>query len=229
MKIFSTFLLFPLLAAVLLGACKKEGYYKNGGLQNGQLDMNSYQFLQSKPVYFDSVVAIIDAAGMKDMLSKNNVTFFAPHNYSLLKAMNLLNSVRYNKNQDSLHIEDIPGEIWQKFLLRYTFTGKYLLKDIARRDIRMLQVYPGQYLESAGGYLMNLGVQFSDYSGTKDVGPRQVQITDVGDFSNPANITANVGSSDIQTTNGVVQVLDGNHGFGFNMMAFVTAVQDYFQ
>lgn len=229
MKKYTTFLLPGLLALLLLAACKKDDYFKDGGLQNGKLNVNTYEFLQSNPVYFDTVVAIVEAAGMKDMLSKENVTFFAPHNFSILKAMNMLNAVRYGLNQDSLHIADIPAEIWQQYLLRYTFRDRYLLKDIARRDSRMLQVYPGQYLESAGGYIMNLGVQFSDYSGTKDVGPRMVQITDVGDFANPVNITNNVGTSDIQTTNGVVHMLDGNHGFGFNMMAFVTTVQDYFQ
>lgn len=217
-----------LLALFLLAACKKD-YYQDGGLQKGKLDISSYAYLQSQPVYFDSVVTIINAAGLQDMLSKENVTFFAPHNFAILKAMNLLNAARYAQNQDSLHLEDIPGDIWRQFLLRYTFRDKYMLKDIARRDGEMLQVYPGQYMETVNGYIMNLGVQFSDYSGTKDVGPRQVQITDIGDFTNPVNITGIVGSSDIQTTNGVVHVLNGEHTFSFNAMAFVRAVQDYFQ
>jgi Fasciclin domain len=224
--------LFSLLVVALMVlalSCKKDDYYKDSGKQVGVYDIGAYDFLKARPYFFDTLTNIIDSAGLREVLQKETVTFFAPTNHAIKKAMDALNGARWAENMDSIYIQEIPGEIWKRFLSQYIFRGRYMLKDIARRDQLQLQVFPGQNMESYHGYIMNLGVQFSDYNGTKDVGPRTVVITAIGDLSNPVNITNRVATSDLQCKNEVVHVLDDDHYFGFSPMAFTQAVLDYWQ
>lgn len=212
--------------AGFLTSCKKD-YYRDSGLQNGIYAQSSLAVLEAQPFFFDSLVTIIHLAAMEDLVSDSTTTFFAPTDHSIYKAMSFINTEMHSQFEDSLRLEDIPAEVWQKFLSHYIFRGKYLLKDIPRRDPTQLNVYPGMNLESWDGYIMNLGVLFSDYAGTKDVGPRRVTITDIGDLANPVNITVNVATSDMQTNNGIIHVLADSHDFGFSVAAFSTLVKQY--
>lgn len=222
--------LLLLLTGICIGAlsCKKE-YFAGGNLQKGVFNISSYEFLKTKPFQFDTLVTVVELAGLKETIDKENVTFFAPTDHAIKKSMDMLNQMRYVESKDSIFIKDIPPYIWKKYLSEYIIRDKYLLKDIARYDPLQLNVYPGQYMASYNGYIMNLGVRFSDYQGTKDVGPRTVIFTNIGDIGNPLNISSEVATSDLQTTNGVIHVLNDNHVFGFSSFAFINDVQDYFQ
>jgi hypothetical protein len=217
-----------LAMTALFSSCQKD-YYYDSGLQNGVYNESSLEVLEAQPFFFDSLVQVIHLAAMDDLMNDSSITFFAPTDHSIYKAMSFLNAEMHNKFEDSLRLEDVPAEVWRKFLTRYIFRGKYMLKDITRRDASQLNVYPGMNLESWDGYIMNLGVLFSDYEGTKDVGPRQITITDIGDLADPVKITANVATSDMQTRNGIVHVLDDSHDFGFSVFAFEALVEEYIQ
>ncbi|WP_316794133.1 fasciclin domain-containing protein [Pedobacter frigoris] len=221
-------LMLSIITCIVASSCKKE-YFNGGSVQNGVFKVSSYEFLKTNPLYFDTVMLVIDKAGMKDVLDKENVTFFIPTDHAIKKTMDALNQVRYFQSKDSVFIKDIPQFIWKKFLSQYIIKDKYLLKDIARYDIAQPNVFPGQFMASYDGYVMNLGVQFSDYQGTKDVGPRMLIFRNIGDMGNPLGITASVATSDIQTTNGAIHVLNDTHVFAFSNQLFINAVQEYFQ
>lgn len=225
-KVSSHTLVVLLGMIVIFSSCRKD-YYYDSGLQKGVYAESVLTVLQKQPFFFDSVVKVIHLAAMDNIISDSAITFFAPTDHSIYKAMNALNTDMHNSFQDSLHLEDVPQEVWQRFLSRYIFRGKYMLKDITRRDPSQLNVYPGMNLESWDNYIMNLGVVFSDYEGTKDVGPRRVTITDIGDLANPVKITAVVATSDMQTKNGIIHVLDDSHDFGFSIVGFKTLVEEY--
>lgn len=227
-KLYGWASVFLLIACGIFTSCQKH-YYDDTGLQNGVYNESSLEFLQQQPFFFDSVVTVIHLAGMDQILSDSTITFFSPTNHAIARTMDIVNSVRHSNFEDSLRLEDVPQEVWRKFLSRYVFRGKYMLKDIARRDPAQLNVYPGMNMESYDGYIMNLGVLFSDYNDTKDVGPRQVTITDIGDLANPVGITNNVATSDLQTKNGIIHVLDDLHFFGFSSGNFAQVVEQYVQ
>ncbi|WP_316817221.1 fasciclin domain-containing protein [Pedobacter nyackensis] len=209
-------------------SCKKE-YFNGGNLQKGIFNMSSYEFLKTKPFLFDTLTMVIEQAGLKETLDKESITFFAPTDHSVKKVMDIINSSRYFQSKDSIFIKDIPQSIWRKHLAQYIFKDKYLLKDIARYSLTEPNIYPGQYMTSYDGFIMNLGVQFSDYQGTKDVGPRAVYITKIGDLGSPINVPATVATSDLQTTNGVIHVLDDLHYFSFDIQSFSADVLEYFR
>ena len=223
-----TYFLAILFFAATFAACKKD-YYEDSGLQKGIYSESSLAFLQQRSFFFDSLVTVIQLAGMDPVLEDSSITFFAPTNHAIAKAMNQINKERNSNFKDSLRLQDIPQEIWRKFISHYTFREKYMLKDIARRDPSQLNVYSGMNLESWDGYIMNLGVVFSNYSSTKDVGPRKVTITDIGDLAKPNNVTSSIATSDLQTKNGIIHVLDDNHEFGFSVLKFAALVNQYIQ
>lgn len=218
--------LLLLILAVSFSACKKE-YYNDSGLQQGTFAGSSFEYLQSKPYYFDTIVTILQLSGLESVIRDSAVTFFAPTDYAVQKAMNVINSDRYANFQDSLKLTEVPAEVWKKFLSRYIFRDKYMLKDVPRFQFSQQELYPGMNLESWQGYVMNLGVVFSDYNGTRDVGPRTLVLTDVGNLAKPANIISTVASSDMQTRNGIVHVLTSNHVLGFDNGAFAAVVKEY--
>ncbi|MGJ7031431.1 hypothetical protein [Niabella hirudinis] len=211
----------PLIAylcvLLFLSACNKQEYFRDTGLQSGVFDENIYEFLQQRPFLFDSLVQVIDRAGMKEALQKEEVTFFAPPDRSLMLLMNAVNGNRYAAGKDSLGIADIPGDIWRKYLARYVFKGRYLMNDISRIDFARAALYPGQNIESYDGYIMNMGVVYGAYSGTQDVGPRTIWLTAVGDNLTDLSraLTEPVATSNLQPQNGVVHALAGIISFAY--------------
>jgi hypothetical protein len=71
-------------AVLLLFACKKD-YIVGGSLEDTGKYANTltYDVLKTNPLY-DTLVQLIDAAGLKDKINEAGTTFFAPNDYSIL-------------------------------------------------------------------------------------------------------------------------------------------------
>lgn len=208
---------------VTVSSCSKDKYYKDGGLANPNFNGNMLQYLKSRP-QFDSLVQVIKIAGMEDVFSKENITFFAPtdevirrtigqvfSNDPMLFNYPSLNVQLYNLHKDTIKtLSDISPDIWKKYLMRYMFKGSYKLKDYPQLDFSLRPLYPGGYYSGYNGDLANIGVVFFTANTVKYSGYRQLCITSVTDPSNPQNFyygAAAVASSDIQPTNGIVHTL----------------------
>ncbi len=78
------------IAAVIgsLTACKKD-YITGGNIEDINKYSNTLTFdvLKSNPLY-DTLVRIIDTAGLKDKFNSQGFTFFAPSDYSVLSYLN---------------------------------------------------------------------------------------------------------------------------------------------
>ena len=83
----NTSLFFILLAA--LASCKKS-YIKGGQIEDVNMYANNtnYEVLAMDPAY-DTLIQLIDAAGLKDKINKSGTTFFAPSDYSILSYLQL--------------------------------------------------------------------------------------------------------------------------------------------
>ncbi len=87
---------------LLLAACKKD-YITGGTIEdvNKYKTITSYDFLKSDSLY-DTLVQVIDAAGLQDKINEPDVTFFAPSDYSVLAYLyNRTLYVQNTINQDS--------------------------------------------------------------------------------------------------------------------------------
>lgn len=79
MKLFKTVAIITILL-VCVWSCKKD-YTIGGTLFKAQVDMTTYDYLKTNHL-FDTLVIMIDAAGLKDELNQAG-TFFAVTNYTI--------------------------------------------------------------------------------------------------------------------------------------------------
>lgn len=223
MSIASAFMIFIALV-MMFTSCSKE-YYIDGGVHDATYDGNIREFLESRPELFDSLVKIIDLTEHGSLLEspQANITFFAPTNQSIIKTIQTLNRQLYSRAQDTiLDVRQVSPEVWNKYLARYIFRDKYLLKDYPQLDTLDILTYPGQGYLSIGGEAVNIGAFYNDVVSTNSAGVQQIvkyagyrQI--IIDYNNP------VATSDLQPNNGVVHVLNFfRHSFGFSSYGFAT-------
>lgn len=230
---FITMLLFG------LGSCKKDAYYKDGGLAQAKFDGSIIDYLDSKPREFDSIAKIIRLAGLEEDFKTKEFTFFAPRDENIKRLIgraksnsiidqSSVNWLLYNLGRDTIKtLADVDSAIWRKYLLRYMFNGKRKLMDYPQIDFDLLNVYKGQNYTSFANTVCNIGVVYNDAINDSDknnitrlkyMGYRQLYISYIPDISRPNEWrSCPVASSDIQPDNGVVHVIDYTKAqFGFN-------------
>ncbi|MGM9477791.1 hypothetical protein ACS5PU_15275 [Pedobacter sp. GSP4] len=231
-------LIFACAAVLLiLNACKRDEYYREGGLADPNFQGNMLQYLQAKKVPFDTVAKIVKLAGMESMFSNDDFTFFAfdddviKRTIGTVKTDGLNNFLFYAGKDTVKTLDQISPLIWRKYLLRYMFKGVNRLKDYQQIDFDVKSVYPGGLYYSLGGNISNIGVTYATANNIKYIGYRQLNLTYIPDASKPNDnwyINA-VASSDIKPTNGVVHALAFNlrvNGayFGFDRNDFYSDV-----
>lgn len=87
----------------VLSACKKDYIIGGGSPENINYykDSTTYDVLNGNPAY-DTLVQIIDAAGLKDKINQQGTTFFAPSDVAIFNYLNARTIyVQNNYNQDS--------------------------------------------------------------------------------------------------------------------------------
>ncbi|MGO4291656.1 fasciclin domain-containing protein [Chitinophaga sp. RAB17] len=223
--------LLLIIALTGLFACKKDDYYLDSGLANPYFKGNVVDYLNAKPFYFDTIAAIAKLADMENILKSDTVTFFAPTDYSVQNLIVWCNNSLYNNGYDTIRsLQDVPKEIWRKYLSFYVFHGANQLKDYPQIDYSLLINFPGQTYYSWDMQPMNIGVVYNSDNGVKYVGYRQLSISYIPDISRPTNwMTSMVASCNIITDNGVVHVLNAGHNyFGFDANKFTQDVQAAF-
>ncbi|MFB5945246.1 fasciclin domain-containing protein [Albibacterium profundi] len=213
------------VSSIIVTACNKQDYYLDSGTHNGKYDGTVYEYLNAKPAYFDTLMKVIDVAGMKEVLENEEITFFAPPSSSIYKSVRSLNQYLRNDGKDTVsELSQIKSEVWQEMLSLYIFKGKYMLKDYAQVDTLDLEAFGGQGFTSYGGRSMNIGVIYNDAGGVKYAGYRQLWLSYISDFSKPKGSLINIpiASSNIEPTNGAIHVLQyRNHVFGFTSSNFI--------
>ncbi len=86
--------LFRLIPAVctiilLLTSCKKNDYLVGGSSHSAKVNMTTYDYLKSNPAgLFDTLLLLVDNAGLKDKINQQGVSFFAPTDYSIHAYLN---------------------------------------------------------------------------------------------------------------------------------------------
>lgn len=205
-------------STLMFSSCKKE-YFIDGGPSKAQFDGTVLQYLESNPK-FDSVAQIVKLAGLEDVFNNEDITFFAPTDEVIRRTIGQVNSdvvnLRNGLNQQLFDLRldtvktlsDIPSGIWKKYLLRYVFKGKFVLKDYPQLDFLLKPLYPGGFYTGYNKDLSNIGVVFNSANGVAYTGYRQLSVSYIPDPANPdIFIAAAVASSDIQPKNGVVHAL----------------------
>lgn len=222
---------FLLLVGLIFTACKKEDYLDTG-VHDPKYKGTIWQYLESRPDMFDTLIVALKIAKLDEVLKNEEVTFFAPPNQSILKSVWVMNQQLFRAGQDSItSLDQVKPEVWRKYLSRYILKGKNLAKDFSQLDTLKLDSYPGGIYKNYENSEVNIGVFYNDIRASdnqliKYAGYRQLyfnypySVPGLEELLLPF-ITAPVATSDIQPTNGVLHVLQfSKHTLGFRSFVF---------
>lgn len=212
------------LIVIGLSSCNKDDYYTDGGKADPKFNGNVLNYLESKPVDFDTIAQVIKIAGLESTFANEEITFFAPNDRFIKQVIRRLNPDLRARYLDTIKtLTDIRPVIWEKYLMRYVFKGKYKLADFPQIDFELLNTFPGQNYFSYNSTVFNIGVIYNSANGVKYIGYRELAFNFIPDISKPMEgwNRAYVSSSDIQPNNGVVHALAYTGvDFGFNYSDF---------
>ncbi|MEQ2978090.1 hypothetical protein AAAX96_15825 [Butyricimonas faecihominis] len=205
------------LLVVLGSSCTKYDYI-DGGLAKGVHDCSMWDYFHTDSYDWDSTIVMIEHAGLKSLFDGTGeykeITFFGLTNHSI-RAYMLNNNL--NLDEDSpryLHrVTDISPAKCKDLLEKLVVPKRVMLKDVPRGTrVSITNTYletNGMTLECLGGTLFLWTVR-DEWNQVKDAGAITLSIAS-HNVKNAKNEV--VASTDIQTTNGIVQALNYNFDF----------------
>jgi hypothetical protein len=230
-KIFENLLLLAGIA-LAFSACKKD--YITGGIAedvNKFKNTSTYDVLKQDPLY-DTLVQIIDAAGLKDKVNEQGTTFFAPTDYSIFNYLTQRTIyVQNNINQyskfglDSLIYylnNDIDGT--KDSLLMYLVHQPLPYESLSNTGAYYATELPGDSVIVSYEYTKNTNLGYNPVVSNI---PQVVFFTQVwyhydlnddnpaGDIPEDLGVHTLVKTSGIQTQNGIMNALESSHTLFF--------------
>jgi hypothetical protein len=179
--------------------------------------MTTYDFLKTKPL-FDTLVVLIDKAGLKDEIN-GNYTFFAPTDYSikaLLARRTLIIQQKYQDENIKYTLDSLPVPELRDSLRSHLFTGKINREQLSLEN---------KVFKSLSGEDFSILLkQVDSYTGLVTTRPQYLYLTKIRNGLDPnpipddyldedRDIIELVQTSGILTTNGVLHVLNNTHKF----------------
>jgi len=77
------------VAAVAFIGCKKDNYIVGGKLESTTTTLSTYDYLKNNRFkMFDTLLMLVDKAGLKDVINQQGITFYAPSDYSIDNYLN---------------------------------------------------------------------------------------------------------------------------------------------
>ncbi|MGE9313763.1 fasciclin domain-containing protein [Niabella sp. CJ426] len=206
-----------LLMIVLMmapGCTKTDSTYKNASVPSVSFNGDAYAYLESQKGVFDSLLkALARVPGLIDSLRSSQVTFFAPANRSFEIALFNANQARLDSvpQMPPLDINTIDVKLLDSTLCKYIVRDKIVSSDLFNtlsdgRDVATIKY----------SYVMNMKMLFTNASGYVAGGPTLINFSDRNNsIFTRYWVTTKTSTSDIVTSNAVVNLLDVGHDFGF--------------
>lgn len=204
-----------------LGACETNYGTINTGLAKGKFDGNMYEYFQANHYDWDSLVLMIDRAGLKDVFTGERegfekITFFGPANHTIRLWM--YKSEQYWDpdlgdmvvvKEAYYRVDEIPVEVCRRLVMEHVVKGVYMRDDIPEGII-------AEGGEREGGTMLT-GVEGNSfwiysyrgqYQGIQGQGAVSLKlISEIGQ-------EIKVASSNIESDNGVVHSLHYDYPLG---------------
>lgn len=198
-----------IITGMLYTGCKKDkGFYAYEN-QLKTYDGNIYDFLETQHQY-DSFLLAVDRVDLGDSLRTGSYTVFAPADASFIQALENMNTLRNIQDRPLMHIGTVPLEQLDSLVCRY------IVRGAIRADSMLFQ--DGLTLPAVRyGYLMHGKLTYADAEGHVKGGPGVVRFSDTkGVIYTNRWSTATTMAIDIRTNNGIVNILEKDHMFGFD-------------
>jgi uncharacterized surface protein with fasciclin (FAS1) repeats len=199
-----------LVVLFLYAGCKKDsGYYAD---ENKPIAFsgNTYDFLKSQPGVYDSFLYVIDKVNLADSLKTGHFTVFAPTNASFQEAISNMNNLRRAQGRPLLYLATVDADELDSLATRYLIPGIIPSENMAGQD--GINLRGARYNYQMHGRLVNTRAE-----GYTEGGPGTIQFSNTkGVIYTRQWITSKTIQVDIKTQNGLVNVMDRNHIFGFD-------------
>lgn len=223
------YLLVVLLAAQMfqMGCKREEGFYDTE-VQETSTNLDTYEYLKSKPGMYDSLLYLIDKLGIQQELKTGEVTLFAPSNETFQIAIKNLNDARATTGKSAVFLSELVAGKVGKLTTRDkkkaeadsahldTMVSRYIVKGI--RQVSDFALGDGQGLLSIrGDYPMHGQRIYADAQGFQNGGSEVIEFSNtkrsifVARWSKTTTTSVN-----IKTKNGMVHLLRPDHVFGFD-------------
>ncbi len=219
--------IYILLALTLLvSACKKNDYFIGGDLHNSKVGVSTYDFLKNNDRgLFDTLIMIIDAAGIKDKINQADITFFAPTDYSIKSYVEARTRIEQNidpfrmwtvdsiikyelpRFKDSLDIYILPSKIGYSDL---TEKGKGYITKKGNSSIVSFETTDDVGL----GYNPNSGFRPQIMYYTYLYAPL-LEDMKASEIPSTLGVRTRVQTSGVESTTGVINVLANSHRLFF--------------
>jgi uncharacterized surface protein with fasciclin (FAS1) repeats len=218
MKLKTSYILTLFFASgLLIMACKKDNYIIGGSLQDAHVNMTTYDYLKSKPL-FDTLVTLIDKAGMKAEIN-GNTTFFAPTDYSIKDLLARRTKIlQQEQNDENLKytLDNLPVQELRDSLRSHLFVGKINREQLSLQN--------KLYKSVSGEDFSILLVETTAYTGIITTKPQYLYLVKVKNGLDPVPLPNDYPDEDkddmelcqtsgIITTNGILHVLNNQHKF----------------
>ena len=206
----------------MIGMCSCTKYnYIDGGLANGVHDCSMWEYFKMDSYNWDSTMIMIDHAGLKSLFEgtgeHKQITFFGITNNTIMRYMLDHNRLLDEGKQAGAEVDD--SEYWHRvtdipvnkcvsILKSLIATKRVMLKDVPDGN-RKLNDGGSDYVEIDGIVIptmlseLFLWVVRGDYGGVEQAGYAALNMAKR--VSTAGNWV--VGSTEIQTNNGVVQAM----------------------
>jgi hypothetical protein len=203
------------VATVFLIACDRDDYLIDGGVASPYVNMSTYDFLASRPL-FDTLVIAIDKAGLKEVIN-GEVTLFAVTNFTFrnyVDEMTAKGRVVYNDPNYLYSFDSIPDQLFRDSLKMYIFPEKIQRKDLCKEGTLFTNL--------AGTQLkISLEPQKDDYKDEITVVPEYLYLTykrgtdwdawDAEVTGTEKDSKERIQTSGLISTHGIIHVLSNSH------------------
>jgi len=201
------------MLAICLGACKKndsEYYdYKNTAqtFKGSALD-----YLKSKPNTFDSLLLVLDRYPfLKDSLTNQKLTIFAPVNENFAASFKYLNKIRKAAGKPDVNIRNAD------FDQLGTMLCKYIIRGNRTSDAYINFVDGLRFNAIIINYPMHIKAVKSSTSGYIGGGATALEYSDMyGSIFQADWVTTMTNAVNINTDNATINILSPLHNFGFD-------------
>ena len=203
------------------GSCETNYGTINTGLANGKFDGSMYEYFQANHYDWDSLVLMIDRAGLKDVFTGERagyeeITFFGPTNHTIRLWM-YKSEQRWDSELQQMvvikkaynRVDEIPVEDCRRLVMEHVVKGIYMRDDIPEGTL-------AESGDREGGMTLT-GVEGNSfwifsfrgmYQGIAGQGAVSLKlISEIGQ-------EIKVASSNLESDNGVVPSLHYDYPFG---------------
>jgi hypothetical protein len=218
MKLYQHSLLLVLVViGICLSACKKSDspYYDYSNTVQTYKG-SAMDYLKSKPNTFDSLLLVLDRFPfLKDSLTNQQVTLFAPVNENFVASVKYLNQTRKAAGKAPIYLR--TGDPVQLLYM----LSKYIIRGNKNTDAFIGSVDGISLNTVLINYPMHIRAVKSNASGFVGGGATSLEYSDMYGSTIKLNwVTTNTNAINIKTNNATINILTPLHNFGFDEFTY---------